>query len=121
MTLLGMSKNLFLITNLVEELKSPLGHPTILNTNPCQDVHQIIGLINIDLFCSKVSKTFTVSKLRLKNDILAIISFVQYTATIQIITHSKTTVTVKKGESENLLEIFVFLSYYKYSNFIRIV
>lgn len=72
---------------LIEELKSLFGHPTIENTNLCRDVHHIIGLINTDLFCIKVSNIFTVSKLRSKNDILAIISLVYCTATMQIITY----------------------------------
>lgn len=68
----------------------------------------IKGLINTDLFCSKVSNIFTVSKLRSESDILVIISIVQCTATMQIIKYSKIIVIVKKSKFENLLEIFVF-------------
>lgn len=72
----------------------------------------IIGLINTDLFCNKVSNIFTVSKLWSKSDILVIISIVQCTATIQITTYSKVIVTVKKSKFDNLLEIFV-LKFFK--------
>lgn len=65
--------------------------------------------MNTDLFCSEVRNIFTVSKLWLKNDILAIIfpcamysDHASYHIVMNII------VTVKKGKFDNLLEMFVF-------------